>query len=366
MKIVIAAWHLKDFNVGLGRYTRNLIEGLGRVDRNNEYDIIMPVKDLNLPSYPNVHYRFCRYPVFKRRFWEQVATMGVGSYDLLHFPYDSCLAVKRGKFVVTIHDVKPLLYPKPKKRVNLSSLLKGFCIPRPLENIDHIITVSECSRKDIVTHLGVSDDRVTVIPQGVEQDIFTPPSIDGIQEQPETPYVLCVAGTDPTKNIHSLIHAFSSLPEDVRQSHQLILVGDLKKQDDLLRLVKEKRIETQTVFAGIVSDQQLVQFYQSASVFVFPSLYEGFGLPVLEAMACGCPVVCSNTSSLPEVVGKAAVMVSPLDTSAMESAMRQILTDSTLRDSMRKAGLQQVKQFSWDQTATRTVELYERVVGHGS
>ncbi|WP_447968235.1 glycosyltransferase family 4 protein [Nitrospira sp. M1] len=365
MKIVIAAWHLNDLNVGLGRYTRNVIEGLGRVDRNNEYDIIMPVKALNFPSYPNVHYRFCRYPVFKRRFWEQFATMSVGSYDLLHFPYDSCIALKQGKFIVTIHDVKPLLYPKPNKHVNFYSLMKLLYLPRPFETIDHVITVSDCSRNDIVRNLGVSEDRVTVIPQGVEQDIFTPLTTDVVQEQPEAPYVLCVAGADPTKNVQSLILAFSLLPEKIRHGHQLLLVGDLKKQDDLLRLAKEKGIEAQTVFTGVVSDEQLVRFYQHASVFVFPSLYEGFGLPVLEAMACGCPVVCSNTSSLPEVVGGAAKMVGPLDIPALEYAMREVLSDSTLRLSMRKAGLQRAKQFSWDQTATRTVELYERVVGNG-
>ncbi|GJL56323.1 MAG: glycosyl transferase [Nitrospirales bacterium] len=364
MKIVIAAWHLNDVNVGLGRYTRNLIEALGRVDRNNEYDILMPVKASNFPSYPNVHYWFCRYPVFKRRFWEQFATMGVGRYDLLHFPYDSCIALKRGKFIVTIHDVKPLLYPKPKKHVNFYSLMKRLYLPRPFETIDHVITVSDCSRNDIVKNLGVSEDRVTVIPQGVEPNIFMPLPTDVAQEQPEAPYVLCVAGADPTKNIQSLILAFSLLPEKLRHDHQLMLVGDLKKQDDLLRLVKEKGIETQTVFAGIVSDQQLVRYYQYAEVFVFPSLYEGFGLPVLEAMACGCPVVCSNTSSLPEVVGEAAMMVGPLDITALEYAMRQVLSDSTLRHRMREAGLQRAKQFSWNQTATRTVELYERVVGH--
>ncbi|GJL65820.1 MAG: glycosyl transferase family 1 [Nitrospirales bacterium] len=363
MKIVIAAWHLKDFNVGLGRYTRNLIESLGHVDRTNDYKILIPVKPVNFPSYPNVEYRFCRYPVFKRRFWEQAATMCGGRYDLLHFPYDSCLAVKRGKFIVTIHDVKPLLYPKPTKHFNLYGYMQRLCIPRPLENIDHIITVSECSRRDIVEHLGVPQEQITVIPQGVEHGLFLPSTTEVTHEQESSPYVLCVAGSDPTKNIQSLIHAFSLLPEDIRQSHQLILVGDINKHGELPRLVKQKGIEPQTVFAGPVSDRQLVQYYQQASLFVFPSLYEGFGLPVLEAMACGCPVVCSNTSSLPEVVGDAAMMVSPLDSADLEHAMRQVLTDPSLQARMRNAGLQRAQQFSWEQTAVQTVQLYEHVAG---
>ncbi len=362
MKIVIAAWHVKDFNVGLGRYTRNLIEGLGRVDRKNEYEILMPVDASSFTLWPNVRYRVCRFPVFKRRFWEQMATMLVGSHDLLHFPYDSCLAVKRGKLVTTIHDVKPLLFPKAKKRVNVHELVKQTLIPDPLQKIDHIITVSECSRRDIIKNLNVSEDLVTVIPQGVEGDKFFPRLAECPLDSETTPYVLCVAGADPTKNIQSLIIAFSMLPEHVRSHHQLILVGDLDSQGELQRLVRQKGLEQLTVCPGIVSDQQLVQYYQNASVFVFPSLYEGFGLPVLEAMACGCPVICSDVSSLPEVVGDAAITVNPTDVSALEEAIQHVLTDSMLRYRMREAGLERSKQFSWDQTASKTTELYERIV----
>ncbi len=362
MKIVIAAWHLRDFNVGLGRYTQNLIESLGRVDQDNEYEILMPVDSSPFTPRANIHYHVCRYPVFKRRFWEQMATVLVGRYDLLHFPYDSSLAVKRGKFIVTIHDVKPLLYPKTSKHLNVSGLVKRLLIPRPLKNIDHIITVSECSRKDIVETLGVPSELVTVIPQGVEHKKFLPRSEEDAHDSESLPSVLCVAGSDPTKNIQTLILAFSLLPEAIRICFQLILVGDVDKQGTLHQLVKQKGIEAQTRYSGVVSDQQLIRYYQQASVFVFPSLYEGFGLPVLEAMACGCPVVCSQTSSLPEVVGDAALMVDPVDAMAMKDAIQRILTDPALQRRLREAGLQRVKQFSWDQTAMQTASLYDRVV----
>ena len=362
MKIVIAAWHLRDFNVGLGRYTQNLIESLGRVDQENEYEILVPVDSSSFTPRPNVHYHVCRYPVLKRRFWEQMATRLVGKYDLVHFPYDSCLAGKRGKFIVTIHDVKHLLYPKPVKRLNLARLVKRLLIPRPLKNIDHIITVSECSRRDIIAKLGVPNDLVTVIPQGVEQGKFLPLSEERSHESELRPSVLCVAGSDPTKNVHTLIRAFSLLPEKIQARCELILVGDVKKQGELHQLVKQKGLESRTRYSGVVSDQQLVCYYQQASVFVFPSLYEGFGLPVLEAMACGCPVVCSQTSSLPEVVGDAALMVDPVDAMAMKNAIERILTDPVLQRRMREAGLQRAKKFSWDHTARQTARLYERVV----
>ncbi|MGB0909409.1 MAG: glycosyltransferase family 4 protein [Nitrospirales bacterium] len=363
MKIVIAAWHLKNLNVGLGRYTQSLIHALGRVDRENEYEILMPVETSLFPSYSNFHYRFCKFPVFKRRFWEQLAPAFVGPYDILHFPYDSCVASKRGKFVVTIHDVKPLIFPKVKRKVDLYGVLKRMVIPDPAKQIDHIITVSECSRKDIVERLGVSSGNITVVPQGVERECFSENREILDKDRQAVPFVLCVAGSDPTKNVESLIVAFSMLPDEVRREHKLMLVGDMGKSGSLHALVQEKGMEGQVVYAGVVTDQQLASYYQQASVFAFPSLYEGFGLPVLEAMACGCPVICSNTSSLPEVVGEAATLVDPVNVSALEAAIREVLTSPDRQQKMREAGLRQSQKFSWDQTARETVDLYKRVVG---
>ena len=361
MKIVIAAWHLMNSNVGLGRYTKNLIEALGRVDQKHDYEILMPVETTMFPSYKNFQYRFCKFPIFKRRFWEHLATRLVGSYDLLHFPYDSCVSKKRGKFVVTIHDVKPLLFPKPHKRMSVARLFKGMFMPHPFKIIDHVITVSKNSQNDIVQQLGVPQERVTVIHQGVEHDRFFPrPVLVNPQDQ-QIPYVLSVAGADPTKNIVSLIDAFSQLPDDIRTRHQLLLVGDIQPQGAIRDFVEERGVTRQVIFTGVLSDEELIQHYQNASVFVFPSLYEGFGLPVLEAMACGCPVVCSNTSSLPEVVGDAALMVKPTDVAALEESIRRVLTDDNLSHRLREAGIQQAKKFSWDHTARATVDLYEKI-----
>ncbi len=362
MRIVIAAWHLKNLNVGLGRYTQSLIHALGRVDRANEYEILMPVDTSFFPSYSNFHYRFCKFPVFKRRFWEQLAPALVGPYDILHFPYDSCVASKKGKFVVTMHDIKPLLFPRVKRRVDLYGVLKRMIIPEPAKQIDHIITVSECSRKDIVEKLGVSEERITVVSQGIESDCFSENKEILDKYRQRVPFVLCVAGSDPTKNVDSLIVAFSMLPNEVRREHRLILVGDMGKNVTLQKLVQDTGIEELVECTGIVTDQQLASYYQQASVFVFPSLYEGFGLPVLEAMACGCPVICSNTSSLPEVVGGAAMLVDPVNVSALEAAMREVLTNPDQQQKMRNAGLQQARKFSWDRTARETVKLYQRVV----
>src|SRR5437899_7789447 len=136
MKIVIAAWHLKDFNVGLARYCRGLIEAIGRVDHENRYEILMREASYRFPECPNLQYRYIRFPVFKRRFWEQVAPLLVGRYDLLHFPYDSCVAWKRGKFMITVHDVKPLIFDNSRPRRNLNSLIEQLVVGDKWSKVD--------------------------------------------------------------------------------------------------------------------------------------------------------------------------------------------------------------------------------------
>ena len=169
MKIVISAWHLQNPHVGLGRYTWNLIESLGRVDRRNEYEVLIPGRSHSFSTWPNVRYRLFPIPLLKRRLWEQVCPLLVGKYDLLHFPYDSCIGIKRGKFVVTLHDAKPQLFPKPLKRIDWKKNVKNTVLPNPMQQIDHIITVSNHSRKRSYRMARTfQKTKITVIYQGVE------------------------------------------------------------------------------------------------------------------------------------------------------------------------------------------------------
>jgi len=373
MNIAIAAWHLKDFNVGLGRYCRGLIEAIGRVDTENRYEILMPVGTYRFPDRPNFRYRPVRVPLFKRRVWEQVAPLLSGPYDLLHFPYDSCVAMKRGKFVVTIHDVKPLLFGELASRRNVKGLLERWLVGDKWAKIDHVLTDSDCSRKDILDRLNLPQDRVTVVYPGVELEHFRPAASGasphlrlsphgGEGGERGKPYVLCVAGGDPTKNVETLMQSFARLPRSVRESHDLVLTGDFRRREDPRQLVAHADIEKQTIFTGVVNDERLVELYQQATLFVFPSRYEGFGLPVLEAMACGCPVICSNASSLPEVAGDAAILVDPMDVEGFTHEMDRVLTSSDLRRNLRGRGLAQAARFSWDRTARETIAVYKKVL----
>lgn len=371
MKIVIAAWHLKDANVGLGRYSRGLIEAIGRVDTENRYEILLPDGAHCFPARPNIRYRRFRFPLFRRRFWEQVVPLLAGRHDLLHFPYDSCVAWKRAKFVVTVHDVKPLIFGGDERRRNLNRTVERILVRNKWDRIDHVLTDSHRSCQDIVERVGVPDNRITVVYPGVDLERFRPAPLlpplplgerGGVRERP---YVLCVAGADPTKNVETLIDAFARLPFLLRDAHDLVLAGDFRRRRDIRERVASAGIEKRTIFTGIIGDERLVELYQQARVFVFPSRYEGFGLPVLEAMACGCPVISSHASSLPEVAGDAAILLDPSDVDGFTRAMVQVLSEEGLARDLRERGLSRAAQFSWDRTARETIAVYEKVVSQG-
>ncbi len=359
MKIVIAAWHLKNPHVGIGRYARELIDALGRVDHTNQYEVLLPCAEHPFTSRPNMRYRVVRFPLFRRRFWEQVAPILVGPYDVLHFPYDSCVAWKRGKFVSTIHDVKPLLFPELRARTSLNRRIEQWLVGDRWKTIDHVITISEHSRGDLLAHVPLRPDQVSVTPLGLDAERFRPAD----HHQQGRPYVLCVAGDDPTKNVGCLVEAFAKLSEGLRSRFDLLLAGDVCKRVDIRAAVDRLGIGAQTKLIGRVSDEELIAYYQQATAFVFPSLYEGFGLPVLEAMGCGCPVICSNLSSLPEVAGDAALLIDPNDSGQLATEMSHVLESPALQGTLRARGLARAGQFSWDHTASATVAVYHRVVG---
>lgn len=362
MKVVIAAWHLSHSNVGLGRYALGLIEALGRVDRDTWYEVLAPVPAPALTPRPTVRHRLVRFPLFKRRFWEQLAPQLVGPYDVLHFPYDSAVLRKRGPFVTTVHDVKPLIFSELQPKKTLASLVEGRLVGDRWARMDHIITDSHCSKRDLIERVGLPEERITVVFPGVDLERFRPAPPTAIGDGAR-PYVLCVAGPDPTKNVLTLVEAFARLPRDLRAAHDLVLTGDFRRRPDLLERVTAAGLAPQTRFTGVVSDEDLIVLYQRAALFVFPSRYEGFGFPVLEAMACGCPVVSSNASSLPEVTGEAALLVDPSDTGGFAEAMERALTDRALWGDLRARGLARAAQFTWDRTARETAAVYRRVAG---
>jgi glycosyltransferase involved in cell wall biosynthesis len=241
---------------------------------------------------------------------------------------------------------------------------------RGLRNADHIITISEFSKKEIVSLAGVPPDRISVIYPGVDTSCYYPDRNRSILSQyPITdsdPVVMYLGSEEPRKNLALILHAIYRLKK-ILPGVKLLKAGGSQMGGDrrsVMALIRELHLENEVIFTGQVAEPDLPAYYNAADLFVFPSLYEGFGLPPLEALACGCPVVTSDATSLPEVVGDAGCLIDPHDVEGFAEAMARLLTGrgTSERDSLVARGLAQVKKFSWDVSARQTMDVYERVL----
>jgi alpha-1,3-rhamnosyl/mannosyltransferase len=243
-------------------------------------------------------------------------------------------------------------------------------VPVVVRRSAHILTLSQYARHDILSSLSVHPGKVSAVHLAPDRELYREVQASE-EEQMEClarygiskPYLLSVAFSHPHKNLDGLVRAYASLVQKHRSEHQLVLVGGARSAHDaLVGLVRELGLRERVVLTGYVPDRDLALLYAMADVFVFPSFYEGFGLPPLEAMACGTPVVCSNASSLPEVVGDAAVQVDPHSVQELELGILSVLADEELRCTLVQKGLERVKEFSWEKTAQGTLAVYDQVV----
>jgi len=264
-----------------------------------------------------------------------------------------------GPTVITICDVSFARHPEwhPIDRVQY---LEKYLL-KQLSKVEAIITISEFSRKEILNLLGVNPDKVYVTPLGVDRS-FTP----GKRQKEGLPkeYVLFLGNLEPRKNLPTLLHAYRSLPRSLRDRFPLVIAGasgwHTKELKKALHLFPN---DEKPILTGYVPQQLLPDLYRGASLFVYPSFYEGFGLPVIEAMACGVPVVASNTTSLPEVVGDAGILINPYHPDELKEAMSKLLEDPGYRKQMSEKGLKRAKLFSWEKCARGTLAVYEKATG---
>lgn len=290
--------------------------------------------------------------------------------DAVHLPnhhfgrYGNFLKVP---YVITVHDL--IRYfdlkgygtfihrPNLRDRFYLNLDYKG------ITKAMRIIAASQATKNDLMHYLGIPDERISVVYLGVDHGLFKPVS----RRIYNNPYVLFVGSEYPRKNLAGLLKAFGRLKDDPRfRDLKLVKVGKAGGQEadfrrQTMEVIDALGLASEVIFAEFVPTVDLPAYYSGAEVLVLPSLYEGFGFPPLEAMACGCPVVTSNTSSLPEVVGDAGIMVDPYDTDSLAKAMGQVLTNDELRGNMVKKGLEQAKKFSWERVAEQTQEVYNKV-----
>jgi glycosyltransferase involved in cell wall biosynthesis len=290
--------------------------------------------------------------------------------DSVHLPnhhlgrYGNSLRVP---YIITVHDLiryfdmdgEETFIRSPNRRDRYYLNLDFEGISKALR----IIAVSQSTKEDLIQCLSIPDERISVVYEGIDHSLFRPVS----HRIYNYPYILFVGTEHPRKNFTALLKAFSQLKSEPGfKELKLVKVGSAGGQESDFRnqtmgVVESLNLSSEVIFTDFVPEADLPAYYSGAEVFVLPSLYEGFGFPVLEAMACACPVITSNTSSLPEVVGKAGIMVDPYATDSLAQAMRQVLTDSELREDMVRKGLEQAKQFSWEKAAEQTLEVYNKV-----
>jgi glycosyltransferase involved in cell wall biosynthesis len=270
----------------------------------------------------------------------------------------------QGASVITVHDLTTLLFPH--LHVGATTSLHDEKMRFVANHADEIIAVSECTRRDVIAHLGVSPERVHVVYEGAEQQyrplhdralIRATACRYGVEEPG---YILTVGTLEPRKNLVTLVEAYGALRRR-QPAPPLVLAGSKGwLHDGLFRRVKDLDLERHVRFTGFVADADLPALMNGASLFVYPSLYEGFGLPPLEAMACGVPVITSDSSSLPEVVGSAGRLVPPHDVQELAESMAAVLNDPALQADMRRRGLAQAGRFSWERAAQETLKVYRQ------
>jgi glycosyltransferase involved in cell wall biosynthesis len=232
-----------------------------------------------------------------------------------------------------------------------------------------VLTVSHASKDDILQFLKVPSSKVEVIPNAIDERLAATPSTEEILRVQErflltSPFILYAGNIKPHKNVERLIEAFSLVRQRGLDGVKLLIIGDeISKYRNLRRLVHRFQLQPHVRFLGFVPDETLAVLYRLAGVFVFPSLYEGFGLPPLEAMAAGAPVITSNVSSLPEVVGDAALLIDPHDPEAIARAIHRVISDASLRADLIRRGHERVMQFSWERSVARTREVYAEIAG---
>jgi glycosyltransferase involved in cell wall biosynthesis len=285
--------------------------------------------------------------------------------DAVHDPTGAIPLLLAGAArVTTIHDAIPYIYPRTSSR--LDWLIYRVWLPRAGRAVAAVVTVSWQSREDILTHLSVPPERVAVVPLAPGRQ-FRPLSAAEVapalrQCGIERPYILYVGALEPRKNLPRLLAAYAQLRR-WSDRWRLVIVGARKwVSSPIFDAVRQLGLEPHVTFTGYVADEHLPALYAGADLFTFPSLYEGFGLPVLEAMACGAPVVTSHTSSLPEVAGDAAILIDPTDVAQIAAAMWLVLSQPALADALRERGLARAAQFSWERTARETVAVYETAI----
>jgi len=366
LRIGISLLCAKQERTGIENVTFNLIRALSEIDNQNEYVIFANNQNRDWVSLPADRFDIVNVEFASQRciwLWEHLffhldpRRRGI---DLVHFPLVGGVIGYRGRNVITIHDLNDYL-----GRYNAKLRQRLLCVAWYKTNIPRanmVVTVSEDARNQMLEHFAVAPDKVRVVYNGVDER-FKPlaksATFKSLYHLPDE-YILFVGSSYGNKNIKRMIEAFWLSRQERKFNHHLVIAGRFGNEGaDLKAFVEKNNLGSVVHFGGYFPDHDLPKLYNHASVFVFPTLSEGFGLPPLEAMACGTPVVASDIPALREVLGESALLVDPYSVQSIAEGMAKAVADVTLREELIKKGLERARRFSWRKTATDMLRIYQ-------
>lgn len=363
MKIVIDARMYQES--GVGRYIRNLVKELQKLDKKNQYYVLLLAKDKNIPLRSNFNKMIADFPWYGiREQFKLPALLSSLNPDLVHFPHFNAPLFYQGRFVVTIHDLihqhfamkrattlDPLTYRL--KQLGYKKVFK-----KAINKSEKILVPSNFVKKGLASEWRVDGEKVVVTPEAVDQKIIKKSQISLKKWNIRKPYIFYVGNAHPHKNIEGLIKAYLIVKQK-KPNLSLVLSGNDHYFWQRIKMDPDNHRDN-IVYTGFISDEQLVALYKKAECFVMPSFEEGFGIPLLEAMACSCPVISSNAGALPEVGGDGAIYFDPKNTGDIAGKISQVLNNGELRKKLIEKGLRRYKDFSWERLAKQTLEVYSK------
>ena len=370
MNISIDARGINLYNgTGIGTYTVNLVKELLNIDKKNNYSLFWTGK-----NYENYKKDNCKIVFTSRKhggFYENYyfpTFLRNNNIDIHHIPQNGIGFCDNytTNCIVTIHDLIPYVLPETTGRGYLERFLRNM--PSIIDKSKGILTVSEYSKRDILKFFNhIPEEKVFVTPLAANAN-FKPLDKEKCKRFTREkfnfnkPYILYIGGFSSRKNAKDLVLSFDKIYKDLKEPHVLLLVGSLKDEGKkLLEFSQCLDSKDNIIFTGFIEDELLPTLYNGAEAFVYPSLYEGFGLPPLEAMSCKTPVITSNITSIPEVTGDAAILIDPFNKSQLEISLINLLNNDELKRELSKKGYERSLQFSWNNTAMKTLEAYEKL-----
>ncbi len=367
MKIVINATPLLSFATGVGRYTYEISKYLEQ-DKQLKVDffygyyskkLIEPDEKTVLKSFKSsIRSKYIKKIL--RKLLAIFSKIRISKYDVYWEPnFIPIRHINTNKIISSIHDFSFILYKDFHPRERIEYFDNYFF--KNIYKSDMIICFSEFTKREIMERLNFEDNRIKVIPHGVKHDVFRVHNDLSLGFVLPQKFILCVGSIEPRKNLLGLLKAYDKLSSEIKSEYKLVLAGFKGwKNKDIMKIIDDNK--EYVIYLGYISDLELAKVYNLASLFVFPSFYEGFGFPPLEAMACGTPVITSNVSSLPEVGGDAVIYCNPYDIEDIKEKIEMVLNNKELQRKMIEKGLKRVKQFTWEKAAKKHLEVFNKVL----